>query len=121
MLTIGQHLGDLGVGLARVDEERPLRDLGIECAQDRRVAMTDEQGSEAHVVVGIGIAVHVDHVRAVGGGDHDRVWVVGLEAGRNSEWQDLASPSVRFLRTRGPLGVGGQLSFRDVFGPVSQS
>ena len=119
-VSLGEHLGHLGVAFARGDEQRAITQLRLDCGLDRGVTVTDEQGAEAHVVVGVAIAVDVLHPRTLGAAHHQRVRVVGLETGRDSEREHLAGSGVGSLRASCAIGVGRQLSGRDLFGSESQ-
>ena len=116
-----QELGDFRVGFARGDEESSVVQLALDCCTHDRVHVTGEQRAETHVVIDVTVAVDILHPGGLSPAHHDRVRVVGLEAGRHPEGQHFASTSVGPLRARSPRRVGRQLSLCDVFGPVSQS
>ena len=61
VVSSGEHLGDVGVQLARGDEERTVVELTIDRAAHDRVAMPGEECAEAHVEIDVAVAVDVFH------------------------------------------------------------
>ena len=61
VVASGEHLGDVGVQLARRDEEGAVVELAVDRAAHDRVAVAGEEGAEAHVEVDVAIAVDVFH------------------------------------------------------------
>ena len=116
-----QQLGDLGVELARRHVEGAVVELGLHGGAHRRVHVAGEQRPEAHVVVDVLVAVDVHHAGAGGVAHDDRVRLVGLEARRDAEREDLAGPGRGRLRTDGPLDVAGELALGDRSCPLDES
>ena len=119
-VAVTEQLGDLGVELARRDEQRAVVELRLHGVADRRVHVAGEQGAEAHVVVDVLVAVDVDHPRAGGVADDDRMRVVGLEARGHAERKHLARPVGGSLRAGRAFGVAGQLTLGDRLGSGDQ-
>ena len=119
-VALGEELGDDGVRLGGRDVERAVVELGLDRGADGRVHVPGEQRAEAHVEVDVPVAVDVDHVRPGRVGDHDRMRVVGLEARRDAEREDLAGPLRRRLRTLGAFRVGGELPLGDGGGSLEE-
>ena len=111
-VAVAEQLGDLGVELARRDEQRAVVELRLHGVAHGRVHVAGEQGAEAHVVVDVLVAVDVDHPRAGGVADDDRVRVVGLEARRHAEREHLARPVGGSLRAGRAFGVAGSAHAR---------
>ena len=111
-VAVGQQLGDLGVELAGVTYSVPSSSWACDGGPHGRVHVTGEQGTEPHVVVDVVVAVDVDHVGAGRVAHDDRVRVVGLEARRHAERQDLAGPGRGGLRAGGALARSGRAHAR---------
>ena len=113
-VAVTQQFGDLGVEFARGDVEGAVAELRLDRGAHDRVHVPGEQGAEAHVVVGVLVAVDVDHRRPGGVANDDRMRVVGLEARRHAEREDLPGPVRRPLRANGALLVAIEFALADL-------
>ena len=64
-ITSSQHFGHIGIGLTWRHKQRSLTQLHINCGAHMWVLVAREQGSKAHVVVGVHVAVDVGHLWAL--------------------------------------------------------
>ena len=120
-ITRGQHFGHIGIGLTWRHKQGALTQLYINCGAHMWVLVTRKQGSKAHVVVGVHVAIDVGHVGAVRRTNNYWVRVVRLETGRHPEREHFAGASICSLGSGRSLCVGGQFSFRNLFGFFGQS
>ena len=120
-VALDELLGDVGVGLARGDEEGAGVELLLDGLAEDGVDVAGEEGAEAHVHVEVAVAVDVLEPRALGLRSHDGVRLVGLERGGDAEGQRFAGASGGGLGLRGALAVAGELGLDDLLGPLGEA